>query len=88
MPEQDAVVAITCETSNMQTELNLVWDHLLPAMRSGALSSNGQTVAQLKKRLRSLALPPPTGIAAPASLGRVSRETFLLEKNSLGGRTP
>ena len=32
MPEKQAVVAITCETSNMQTELNLVWDFLLPAM--------------------------------------------------------
>jgi CubicO group peptidase (beta-lactamase class C family) len=86
MPEQDAVVAITCETGNMQTELNLVWDHLLPAMRPTALSSNGQTDAPLKKRLRSLSLPPPTGIAAAATVARVSGQSFQLEKNSLGAR--
>lgn len=32
MPEQDAVVAITSESSNMQGQMNLVWDYLLPAM--------------------------------------------------------
>jgi hypothetical protein len=30
MPDQEAVVAITCETSDMQTELNLVWDFSCP----------------------------------------------------------
>ena len=32
MPEQDAVVAITSGTRNLQGVLNLVWDKLLPAM--------------------------------------------------------
>ena len=36
MPEQDAVVAITAEASDMQGELDLVWDHLLPAMKDTA----------------------------------------------------
>lgn len=31
LPEQDAVIAITSETSDMQGALNLVWDYLLPA---------------------------------------------------------
>ena len=31
MPEKDAVVAITAETSDMQDEINLVWKFLLPA---------------------------------------------------------
>ena len=37
MPEQDAVVAITAETGDMQSELDLVWDHLLPAMKEQPL---------------------------------------------------
>ena len=32
-PEMDAVLAIQSETSNMQNELNLVWDYLLPAIK-------------------------------------------------------
>ena len=44
MPEQDAVVAITAETGNMQGELNAIWDHLLPAFHPKALppSTDGQ----------------------------------------------
>ncbi|MBO4557297.1 MAG: serine hydrolase [Bacteroidales bacterium] len=32
MPDQDAVIAITADVANMQTELNLVWDYLLPVL--------------------------------------------------------
>ena len=34
LPDQDAVVAITAGTPNMQAVLDLVWAHLLPAMGS------------------------------------------------------
>lgn len=37
LPEQDAVVAITAHTGNMQAELNVVWDKLLPAFHDKAL---------------------------------------------------
>ena len=33
----DAVIAITAKTSQMQTELDLVWEILLPAFREEAL---------------------------------------------------
>ena len=33
MPEQDAVVAITSGTRDMASVMNLVWEHLLPAMQ-------------------------------------------------------
>ena len=32
LPDQDAVVAITAGSPNMQAVLNLIWTHLLPAM--------------------------------------------------------
>ena len=32
MPDQDAVMAITAEVANMQTELSLVWDIILPVL--------------------------------------------------------
>ncbi|MEO6786743.1 MAG: serine hydrolase, partial [Chthoniobacteraceae bacterium] len=31
IPEKDAVIAITADTNSFQTELNAIWDHLLPA---------------------------------------------------------
>ena len=55
LPEQDAVVAITADTRDMQAELNVVWDHLLPALKAGGpLPANPDGVARLEKVLAGL----------------------------------
>ena len=64
MPEKDAVVAITCESPNMQSEINLVWDYLLPAFNEGQLPENKPASDKLKERLASLSLAPASGSAA------------------------
>jgi CubicO group peptidase (beta-lactamase class C family) len=33
IPDHNAVVALTANTSDMATELNLVWEHILPAFK-------------------------------------------------------
>jgi len=33
LPEQQAVVALTANIGDMQAELNLVWEYLLPALK-------------------------------------------------------
>ena len=57
LPEQDAVVAITADTKDMQAELNLVWDKLLPAFQKDALSENADETARLKQTIADLAVP-------------------------------
>ncbi len=57
LPEQDAVVAITAATQNMQGILDAVWAHLLPAMGAEALEPSPAAPA-LTERLAGLALPP------------------------------
>ncbi len=84
MPEQDAVVAITAETSDMQGELDLVWEHLLPAMRPAPLPRDRQSEAQLRERLAALALPTPQGEPSSPFAGRVSRKSFRIGPNELG----
>jgi CubicO group peptidase (beta-lactamase class C family) len=54
LPEQDAVVAITADTKDMQAELNIVWDKLLPAFRKDALAENADEQAKLKQTLAAL----------------------------------
>lgn len=66
LPEKDAVIAITAETGNMQTQLNLVWKYLLPALRDEKLPADAKTQKQLKTRLASLALPLKGGEATGA----------------------
>jgi CubicO group peptidase (beta-lactamase class C family) len=49
MPGQDAVIAITAQTGQMQTELDLVWEHLLPAFGDGPLPKNEAELAKLRQ---------------------------------------
>jgi CubicO group peptidase (beta-lactamase class C family) len=84
MPEQDAVVAITAETSNMQGELDLVWEHLLPAMKPTPLPRDRRSEAQLRERLLSLALSTPKGEPSSPFASSVSRKAFQLDSNELG----
>ncbi|MBS1666078.1 MAG: serine hydrolase [Bacteroidetes bacterium] len=57
MPDQDAVIAITSETPDMQDELNLVWKYLLPAFQKGKLPVNKKMEQALQQKLASLKLP-------------------------------
>ncbi len=54
IPELDAVVAITANAGNMQAELNVVWDQLLPAFQSDSLPENPTAQAKLKAAISNL----------------------------------
>ncbi|HWH72176.1 MAG TPA: serine hydrolase, partial [Candidatus Sulfotelmatobacter sp.] len=82
LPEQEAVVAITSETPNMQGELELVWQHVLPAMKAAPLPANKSAQAQLREKLASLALLPPKCQAASPTAARVSDKRFQVESNA------
>lgn len=84
MPEQDAVIAITCETADMQAELDLVWKYLLPAMKAQALPENVGVSRQLKQQLKTLALLP-AGKNAPHTIAtQINGKTFHLAANDAG----
>lgn len=82
LPEKDAVIAITSETSDMQDELNMVWKYLLPAIKDEPLPENRISSEKLKQKLSSLALP----LAAKSPDSRVttsiSSKIFTLESNN------
>lgn len=65
LPEQDAVIATTAATENMQALLDLVWEHLLPAFTDGPRPDGQDADAALRERLTRLALPPAPGKPAP-----------------------
>ncbi|MBE7179155.1 MAG: serine hydrolase, partial [Mucilaginibacter polytrichastri] len=81
MPDQDAVIAITCETGNMQNELNLVWEHLLPAMKSAPLPGNKTTYAQLQARLKALEIAMPEKTTAKGAEAMISGKSFKVDTN-------
>lgn len=84
LPEQDAVIVMTGESSNMQGELDLVWEHLYPALKPTPLTANPAAQAKLKQTLAGLHLQLPEG-KAPVDLARLAgKGNFDLKSNSLG----
>jgi CubicO group peptidase (beta-lactamase class C family) len=85
MPDQDAVFVATAETGHMQEELNLVWDHLLPAMRATPLPKAAATLsAQLNSELSTAALALPAGDLSQPIAARISGRKYAIEANELG----
>lgn len=71
LPEQDAVVAMTSETIDMQRVLDLAWEHLLPAFDQGPAAepeTAKQADAALARRLEELAVAPCAGSPAPSEV--------------------
>ena len=56
LPAQDAVVVITSESLDLQDDLNMIWEHLLPAFQKEKLKANPKAVQALQKQ--SIALSP------------------------------
>lgn len=81
MPDQDAVVVITGESSDLQGELNLVWKYLLPAMQKDKLPSNRNAATLLKQKLSALALPLYEKSAPSAAETVISGKTYSLSPN-------
>ncbi|MGH3167443.1 MAG: serine hydrolase domain-containing protein [Trebonia sp.] len=69
LPEQDAVLAITAGTEDMQGVLDAAWAHLLPAFDTAPAGVAAEEAdAALAKRLTRLRLPLPAN-AGPSNAG-------------------
>jgi CubicO group peptidase (beta-lactamase class C family) len=58
LPEQDAVVAMTADNRDMQGQLNVVWDKLLPAFHESALPEDDAEAGRLRQALSVLQVRP------------------------------
>jgi CubicO group peptidase (beta-lactamase class C family) len=84
LPDKDAVAAITCESPDMPGELNLVWDHILPALKDEPLPENPGSCKELGNLLGSLAVKlPPEGVESGLQ-HEISGKTYLTDPNEWG----
>ena len=87
MPEQEAVVAITSNVGGaMGSVLNLIWEHLLPALQAGAEAgkNTAASYAKLNERMSRLAIAPPqagTTNATPTAF--LSARTYRFADNAM-----
>jgi len=82
MPEQDAVVAITSGTRDMQAVMNLIWDKLLPAMQATPLPANPEADQELNRTLAGLTLHQPQGATTTAIAAQASGKTYFFPTNA------
>lgn len=83
LPKQETVIVMTGESPDMQEELNLVWEHLLPAIDAKPSRADD---AALKAQLAALAVGRPEGKHDSPTRKRVEGRTFQLEANPHGLR--
>ncbi|MEQ8583285.1 MAG: serine hydrolase [Marinoscillum sp.] len=81
MPEQDAVVAITSETFDMQACMTLIWKYLLPEMKPDELDENEQAFQALQTKMKTLTLPVPTYRASSPMTSLLQEKVIALEPN-------
>jgi len=81
MPEQDAVVAITSGTRDMQGVMNLVWDHIFAGMKKTPLPPDPVAGPALKSKLAVLSLRPQAGGATARVAAGVSGTAYVFPAN-------
>ena len=84
MPEQDAVLAITSGTSNMQAILDLVWQHLLPAMKQDPITDDPTAQNALTEKLSNLQLSKVSGQKTSPLAVSLKGKQFQLEDKPSG----
>ena len=87
MPERDAVIAITSGSDDMQGILNVVWEHLLPALEEAPLPPDEEGVKQMDQKLKSLAMGTVKGDQSSPMASEVSGKTFTMEANDRSIKT-
>ncbi|HWB27823.1 MAG TPA: serine hydrolase [Chitinophagaceae bacterium] len=82
LPEEDAVVAITSESISTKDTMQIVWDILVPAMKSSAPLPKDRIHANLlKQQLAALAYEPPKIMTSSPNEAKITGKEFMLEDN-------
>ena len=94
LPNENAVVSVSAGLKDMQKELNLIWEHLLPAFCQHPQEENPVAVLRLRKKCAGLKIPALKGEAVSRSLPCVCEKvegdcpfgfkSLRLEKTSFG----
>jgi Beta-lactamase len=84
MPEQDAVLVMTCESFNLQKTMDVAYQTILPAMSNTPLAENPVELSVLNKAISELSLPVPKGVKSSNLSSKYSDKLFDVEKNGYG----
>ncbi len=81
MPEKDAIVVFTAESSDMWGELGMVWKFIYPGIMDEVLAEDTESVTELRKKSAALAIQPPTESKNENMNSKISGKTITLAEN-------
>jgi CubicO group peptidase (beta-lactamase class C family) len=81
LQDLDAVVVITSGVRSMPAVLNLVWEHLLPAIEKAPLPADETNRQKLTSRLAGLRLPTQTGAPSATIATQVAGKRYTFDPN-------
>jgi CubicO group peptidase (beta-lactamase class C family) len=86
LPDQDAVVILTANAQNTQREMDLVWEYLLPAIKSESkLADDSGAYNELMKKASSLYIAPSAIKSIASSLvPKISGKSIVFGENNYG----
>ncbi|MET0771881.1 MAG: serine hydrolase [Candidatus Limnocylindrales bacterium] len=80
LPERKTVVVVTAGLPDMQAELDVLWDTLLPALANdGPIAPDPDGTARLRARLTSLRLPVPEGAPVSPRSGAIREQRYRID---------
>ncbi|MFC4871929.1 serine hydrolase domain-containing protein [Negadavirga shengliensis] len=81
LPEKDAVIIITSETPDLQGELDLVWEYLLPSFDMDLPKNAAISDQQLQEKLEKLSIEPLQSEPNVALQQQISGNYYQLAEN-------
>ncbi len=81
MPQHDAVLVVLSESTDMQKQMTMMWNALLPGIHPQALLENKNKQEELVQWIKGLALPAQLGMADTRISKSLNGKLFQLNKN-------
>ena len=87
LPELDAVIAITSESIDTKTTMQIVWDVLLPEMKANPMADNKPAHKILLSELKALKYAPPQLATTSPLAEKIAGREFVLDKNPFNAKS-
>lgn len=81
IPPLQTVIAINSESKDMQASMDLVWDHLLPALGAQALTEDASAQEVLANKINTLSIPVKSTQETSPIQDQISGKKYVLKEN-------
>jgi hypothetical protein len=76
VPDKDLIIAVNSGSKDMQGQLDVFYEALIPGVQDGVLPANPAAQAALEAKIAGLTFTPPTGVDAPAIAADISGKAY------------